>query len=207
MKLPNSIAQNIALPHLLRLRSFAQRKLENLQWPPVRVILSISTTPGRTIRPQQPNQATFEKMNKHRILGLRHELESLAIDYWHEVDVNDGRRAADYYTPDAVFQTSVRAYQGIEEIRAFYRRRQSRSARVSVHVMSNFRIDPQSEIRVLSSYVISLYAADGTPVLPSKPAIVLGFADEALVQQPDGGWLCESRRIRTMFRGDTPSHG
>jgi hypothetical protein len=146
-------------------------------------------------------------MNKHRILSLRQELESLAIDYWHEVDVNDGRGAPDYYTPNAVFQTSVRVYQGIEEIRAFYRRRQSRRARVSVHVMNNFRIDPQSETRVLNSYVISLYAADGTPVLPSKPAIVLGFADEALVQQPDGSWLCESRRIRTMFRGDTPSNG
>lgn len=142
-----------------------------------------------------------------QLLNLRMELESLVIDYWHEVDVNGGRAAPGYYTDDALFETSVRQYRGMAEIQAFYQRRQSRGPRVSIHVVNNFRVRPQGDSRVQCSYVLSLFAADGAPVLPSRPAILFGFADEVMVQQHDERWLCESRRIRALFRDETPTTG
>jgi hypothetical protein len=140
-------------------------------------------------------------------LALRYELEALAIDYWHDVDLHGGAGAADHYTDDAVFQTSVREYRGRAEIEAFYRRRQSRGPRVSLHVVNNFRIEVESASRVRCGYVISLYAADGEPVLPSKPPILLGLAEEVVVKQADGRWRYASRRIRPLFRDDTPTTG
>lgn len=169
---------------------------------------AVADTPGAPTRrlPLTPRNEP-DKMDKQHLLNLRMELESLVIDYWHEVDVNGGQSAPGYYTADALFETSVRQYRGIAEIEAFYQRRQSRGPRVSIHVVNNFRVQPQSDTRVACSYVISLFAADGAPVLPSRPAILFGFADEVMVQQADARWLCASRRIRALFRDETPTTG
>lgn len=145
--------------------------------------------------------------DRQQQLALRHELEALAIDFWHEVDHNDGRDAARFYTQDAVFETSIRAYHGRDAIHDFYNRRQARGARLSLHVVQNFRIEPQGEERVRCEYVMSLFAADGEPVLPSRPAIMIAIAHEVVRRQTDGSWLYESRRLRPLFRDDTPTTG
>lgn len=140
-------------------------------------------------------------------LALRHELEALAIDYWHEVDILGGAGASQYYVEDAVFRTSVNEYRGRAEIEAFYARRRSRGPRVSLHLVHNFRIEVESPARVRCGYVIALHAADGEPVLPSKAPILLGLAEEVAVKEPDGRWRYASRRIRPLFRDDTPTTG
>jgi ketosteroid isomerase-like protein len=146
-------------------------------------------------------------MDRKELLALRHELEALAVDFWHEVDANDGRDAARFYVEDALFETSIREYRGRAAIHAFYNRRQQRGARLSLHVVQNFRIERQDADRVHCEYVMSLYAADGEPVLPSRPAIMIAIADEVVRRQADGSWLYESRRLRPLFRDDTPTTG
>ena len=146
-------------------------------------------------------------MKKSELLSLRYELESLTIDFWHEVDIKGGGAAAAYYTDDAVFESSVREYRGRAAIVAFYERRRDRGARVSLHVVNNFRIERDSDTRVRCQYILSLFAADGRPVLPSKPAIMLALVEEVVVQQADGTWLYESRRVSPQFRDDTPTTG
>jgi ketosteroid isomerase-like protein len=146
-------------------------------------------------------------MDTREHLLLRQQLEVLAIDFWHEVDANDGRDAARFYVEDAVFATSIREYRGRQAIHDFYTRREQRGARLSLHLVQNFRIEVQSATRVHCSYVMSLFAADGEPVLPSRPAIMIAIADEVVVQQADGTWLYESRRLRPLFRDDTPTTG
>ncbi|MGB3067776.1 MAG: nuclear transport factor 2 family protein [Ottowia sp.] len=146
-------------------------------------------------------------MPPKELLALRHELEALAIDFWHEVDRHDGRDAARFYAEDAVFETSIREYRGRTAIHEFYNRRQQRGPRLSLHVVQNFRIDLLAADRVHCEYIMSLYAADGEPVLPSRPAIMIAIADEVVRQQPDGSWLYESRRLKPLFRDDTPTTG
>jgi hypothetical protein len=145
--------------------------------------------------------------NTPALLALRYELESLTIDFWHEVDINGGGRAAGYYTDDAVFESSVREYRGRAAIEAFYSRRRERGARISLHVVNNFRIEQDSDTRVRCQYILSLFAADGVPVLPSKPAIMLALVEEVVLKQADGSWRYESRRVRPQFRDDTPTTG
>jgi hypothetical protein len=146
-------------------------------------------------------------MNIKEQLALRYELEALAIDFWHEVDANGGRNAASYYVDDAVFATSIREYHGRAAIHDFYNRREQRGPRVSLHVVQNFRIEPQGAERVRCEYIMSLFAADGEPPLPSRPAIMVAIAEEIALRQADGRWLYESRRLKPLFRDDTPTTG
>lgn len=147
-------------------------------------------------------------MHKTELLNLRHELEALTIDFWHEVDHCGGKAAPDYYVEDALFVTSVQSYRGREAIRAFYERRRAREVpRLSIHIVQNFRIDVESPQRVHGSYVLSLFAADGEPVLESRPAIMMAMARETVVQQADGRWLFESRVVHPLFRDGTPTTG
>jgi hypothetical protein len=146
-------------------------------------------------------------MDRKEALALRHELEALAIDFWHEVDANGGRDAARYYAEDAVFATSIREYRGRDAVHAFYNRREQRGARLSLHVVQNFRIVPLADDRVRCEYIMSLFAADGAPVLPSRPAIMIAIAEEVVRRQPDGSWLYESRRLKPLFRDETPTTG
>ena len=147
-------------------------------------------------------------MDPREQLLLRQQLEYLAVDFWHEVDANDGRDAARYYIEDAVFATSIREYRGRQAIHDFYTRREQRGARLSLHLVQNFRIDEVlSPTRVRCEYVMSLFAADGEPVLPSRPAIMVALAEEVVVRQGDGTWLYESRRLKPLFRDETPTTG
>jgi len=146
-------------------------------------------------------------MDKKDLLALRQELEALAVDFWHEVDANNGRDAARFYVEDAVFETSVREYRGRDAIHAFYNRREQRGARLSLHVVQNFRIEVDTVDRARCEYVMSLYAADGEPVLPSRPAIMIAIAQETVRRQADGSWLYESRRLKPLFRDETPTTG
>lgn len=146
-------------------------------------------------------------MGKQELLSLRYGLEALTIDFWHEVDARGGQDAARFYTDDAVFATSIREYHGREAIHAFYTRRQARGPRVSLHVVQNFRIEPESDDAVRCQYILSLFAADGEPVLASRPAIMVALAEEAVRREPDGQWLYTQRRLRPLFRDDTPTTG
>lgn len=146
-------------------------------------------------------------MQRTQQISLRYELEALTIDFWYEVDINGGGQAASYYLDDAVFESSVREYRGRAAIEAFYLRRRERGARISLHVVNNFRIEVESDSRVRCQYILSLFAADGKPVLPSKPAIMLALVEEVVHKQDDGSWRYESRRVRPQFRDDTPTTG
>ena len=146
-------------------------------------------------------------MHKPELLALRYELEALCIDFWHEVDINGGGRAAGYYVDDAVFESSVREYRGRAEIEAFYGRRSDRTARVSLHVVNNFRVEQDDEERLRCQYILLLYAANGVPVLPSRPPIMLALVEETVLRQADGSWRYASRRVQPQFRDDTPTAG
>jgi uncharacterized protein (TIGR02246 family) len=140
-------------------------------------------------------------------LLVRHEIEARAIDYWHEVDINDGARAHEYFTADGVFTSSVKAHSGRDAIKAFYAQRKARGPRTSRHVISNFRVVVADPDHASTQWVLSLYAANGAPILPSKAPIMLADVNEELVREADGVWRYKLRTIKAVFRDDTPTTG
>lgn len=145
------------------------------------------------------------RFNEPTLLA-RQQLEALAVEYWYEVDVNGGARAHEFYTEDATFTTSIKTRRGRAAIRDFYTAREQRGARVSLHVVQNFRVVLEGENRARCDYIMSLYAADGEAVLPSRPAIMIARATEVVVRL-GGQWLYEDRRLTALFRDDTPTTG
>jgi hypothetical protein len=139
-------------------------------------------------------------------LRLRYELQAFTIDFWHLVDFNGAEGAAAYYLDDAVFATSVREYRGRDQLEAFYARRRIQAPRISVHTLSNFRIEPESDSRVRCLYMLGLYAADGGPVLPSRAAVMLGTVEE-VVQRSGDSWRYVSRHVQPMFSDGTTTRG
>ena len=50
-----------------------------------------------------------------------------------------------------------------------------------------------------------LYAADGTPPLPSKPPIQIAYMTDHCIKDRDGNWLLTRRRFQNWFEGDVPT--
>ena len=135
------------------------------------------------------------------------QIEELSINYFHDVDTNWGKTAHTYYTEYGSYTTSQKTRVGREAIRRLYDDREVRGERVARHLISNHRITIHDRDRVSAVWVLSLFAADGVPVLPSKPAIMIADVHDTIVRGPDGRWLYESRTIKPLFRDDTPTTG
>lgn len=134
-------------------------------------------------------------------LEITQILHAMLIDYWHDVDTNGGRNAASYYTEDAVFQGSKSTYHGRDQIGAFYQWRVDRGERKAAHTVANFRVEIVSETEVNCTWYLLLYAADGTPVLPTHPPILIALMSDKCVLEADGEWRYKSRKFTPWFEG------
>jgi SnoaL-like domain len=144
-------------------------------------------------------------MNLDERMKMTAELETLLADFWYDVDTNWGRQAANFYTEDGIFEASGRTYVGRDMIDRFYRYRQDRGARVAVHAFSNFRAEPMNATEALSTWYLFLYAADGEPVLPTKPPIQIALATDHCVKCEDGRWRYRRRKFSVWFKGGVPT--
>lgn len=143
-------------------------------------------------------------LSEPEALFERARIEARLHDYWHDVDRNWGRNAAAYYTEDAVFGGEAATYTGRGEIAAFYQYRIDRGvARVAVHAVNNFRVAFEGRDRALSTWYLLSYAADGGPVLPTHPPIIIALVSDVHERQADGGWLCARRNFEVLFAGGT----
>ena len=139
-------------------------------------------------------------------LRIRLEIESLLVDYWHEVDTNWGRDAHLFFTEDGVFRNSVgKAREGRAAIHAFYNSREARGPRVVRHVISNLRVLPAVGNEVASHWILQIFAADGVAPLPSEPAILVADVTDVCRREADGRWRYALRQIDGLFKGDKPT--
>lgn len=136
---------------------------------------------------------------------ITRELEILLTDYWHDVDTNWGRRAAEFFTEDGVFEGSENAYRGRAKIDEFYRFRLNRGPRVAMHTIANFRAVPQDDRTAISTWYLLLYANDGEPILPSAPPIQMAYATDLCVKCEDGRWRYKHRKFQVWFKGGVPT--
>jgi hypothetical protein len=139
-------------------------------------------------------------------LQILREIEDLAIDFWDEVDRNWGKNAHEYFTEDGSYTTSIKTRTGREAIRAFYDSRENRGERVARHLINNHKITIHDSDHVSAVQILSLFAADGVPVLPSRPAIMMADTHDEIVRV-NGRWLYKSRTIKALFRDETPTTG
>jgi hypothetical protein len=140
-----------------------------------------------------------------RRLAVTAELYEMAVRYWHDVDTNGGRSAAEFYTDDGVFHGEKQIHRGREQIREFYQWREGRGGRLSIHGIINFSVNELTDLQAISTYYMFLYAADGEPILPTAPPNIISLCTDTCVRTEDGEWLYKLRRFKTMFQGGLPT--
>ncbi|MBX3551221.1 MAG: nuclear transport factor 2 family protein [Pseudolabrys sp.] len=129
------------------------------------------------------------------------ELTALEVDYWYDVDHNWGRTVSDLYVPDGVFSIGDKVMAGQEAIAGFYRWREGRGDREARHVVTNFRVDARNGNRATFRCIMLLYAADGKPVLESRPAIMIADIIAECEYGQDSNWRFISHRLIPIFMG------
>jgi SnoaL-like domain len=146
-------------------------------------------------------------MQAHERYLIIQEIADLLAGHWHDVDRNWGRSAHNDYTVDGSYTTSQRKRTGRDAIKEFYTGRHDRGERVARHLISNLHVTVHDANSASAIWVLSLHAADGAPILPSKPAIMIADVVDELVREKDGAWKYCSRTITPLFRDDTPTTG
>ncbi|HEY4214439.1 MAG TPA: nuclear transport factor 2 family protein [Steroidobacteraceae bacterium] len=127
------------------------------------------------------------------------------IDYWYEVDLNGGAGVSEMYVEDGIFHGGGKPLVGRAAIEQFYTWRTNRGARISRHVITNFRAEFTDETHAMTYCVMMLYAADGTPVLPSAPPIIITDLIDRCVKCDDGKWRYIERTFVPLFMGGAPT--
>jgi len=124
------------------------------------------------------------------------------VDYWYEVDLKSGAGVSEMYVEDGIFHAGPgKALVGRAAIEQFYTWRKDRGARTVVHSVSNFRAFPDDETHATTYSVMLLYAADGTPILPSAPPIMITDLIDRCVKGDDGKWRYIERSFVPLFMG------
>jgi SnoaL-like domain len=132
---------------------------------------------------------------------IRTQILDLEIDYWHDVDFHWGRNAHAMYAADGVFIISEQKMVGPEGVKAFYSWREGRGDRVARHVVTNLRVTVHSADQADLVGIMCLFAADGKPVLPSTPPILIADVISEFVLGADGVWRFKRHELVPLFAG------
>jgi hypothetical protein len=132
------------------------------------------------------------------------QLYRLQAAYWYDVDHNAGDGAANYFIEDGAFTIGDQVMKGRGEIVAFYRWRRGLGARLARHVISNADVSNVTARSATFRCIMQLFAANGSPVLESHPAILItDIVDECVIE--NGVWYFKSHRLIPLFASDTPA--
>jgi hypothetical protein len=135
--------------------------------------------------------------------ALWHQLHNLEIQHWYDVNINGGGSVHELYIDDGVLTVGNTQHRGRRAIREFYEARAKRGVRTARHLLSNFRIVAGvDERRAHAAGIISLYAADGEPLLDSKPAVLMADLINDYVCSDEGTWRYVSHVLRPIFVGN-----
>jgi ketosteroid isomerase-like protein len=144
-------------------------------------------------------------MDSKERLQAYQELQLMLADYWHDVDTNWGRNAGDYYTDDAVFESTRSTYRGKKKIQEFYQWRLDRGPRTAAHTFANFRVELKDSNNAVCTWYLLLHAHDGKPIHPAAPPIQIALMTDTCIKGPDGRWRYTYRKFETWFEGGVPT--
>jgi hypothetical protein len=133
-------------------------------------------------------------------LALWYALNRLMTNYWADVDDDGGRRAHEFYLPDALYAVGNNRYEGEEKIRAFYARRRQLDIATTRHLVGNLRVFRDDARRARSIGVMTLYRADGKPPFRGArpPAMIADFEAQCVLDD-DGVWRLQSHVLHPIF--------
>jgi SnoaL-like domain len=136
-------------------------------------------------------------------LALWHQLYSMEIGHWRDVNFNGGLRAHEFYCENGTFCVGETRHEGRETIRRFYEWRRSRGARIARHVVENFAIESvANQDQAVGVGIILLFASDGAPVQESRPPTMLADLRSECRREADGRWRFVSHVLTPIFRGE-----
>jgi hypothetical protein len=138
-------------------------------------------------------------------LSLLQILTELEINYWYEVDHNWGRNAHDFYAVDGSFTIGDKVMRGTDAIARFYRWREARGERVARHIVTNCRLDGMGADQAVLECILCLHAADGRPILPSQPPIMIADIRSEFKRGAGGRWYYLSHTLNPVFEGGEPA--
>lgn len=130
-----------------------------------------------------------------------HQVKDRLIDYWWDVDRNGAKCALDFYTHDCVYLMCDHRMEGHAAIKAYYDYRDARGQRLVRHVVTNLRAHVDAPGQVSLDGTLCVYAADGVPVLPSAPPILVADTECQFIREADGQWRFRLHKIIPLFRG------
>jgi hypothetical protein len=129
-------------------------------------------------------------------------LQQNAIDYWHQVDLTGGAGVSARFTEDGIFHAGPgQPLVGRAAIEGFYSWRVDRGARTSRHLISNFRAEFTDDTHATTYCVMQVFAADGKPVHPSRPPILVADQIDHCLKGSDGRWRYLERDFTVLFMG------
>lgn len=148
-----------------------------------------------------PDGARAPLLTTDEAFRIRKAVEDRLIEYWWDVDRDGAGRALEFYTEDCVYLMCDHRMEGREAIRRYYDYRASRGPRLVRHVVTNLRARALGPDLATLDAVLCVYAADGVPVLPSTPPIMVADNSCEFVRGADGAWRFRLHRITPLFQG------
>jgi len=128
---------------------------------------------------------------------VAYELEQMLYDFAAELDLNQSRNIADFYTEDATFVAGPNRVTPRDAIVKFYELRnenvakyQKDGARTGRHTFLNVRVELLDEDNAYIHFTNVNYAAEGAAPAPGlKGPSMIADCRMTCKRQPDGSWL------------------
>jgi hypothetical protein len=133
---------------------------------------------------------------------LWYAIHSLLVNYWREVDFNEGRNAHDFYLADASFIVGDNQFRTSEGIKTFYAWRRKREKFGSRHLLSDLLVIAGGERRAKCFGVMTLHRATGRPPFRNTvPTLIADLRCECVLGDDDY-WRFASHVLDPLFIGD-----
>jgi SnoaL-like domain len=134
-------------------------------------------------------------------LLIERDCTRLSVDYGRFVDFGQAARVADLFTEDGICELSAGRFEGIEQIRAFFEKRQAQAEVVSRHIMTNIAIDVHGADHASGLVYLTFYRVlwkGDKPAPLGLPSYIGSYADE--YRRTSAGWRFASRIASTRLK-------
>jgi SnoaL-like domain len=133
---------------------------------------------------------------------LWYAIYSLVVNYWRDVDFNEGHAAHDYYVADGAFIVGDNRFEAHDGIRTFYSWRRRREKFGTRHLVSDVVVVADGDRRATGAGVVTLYRATGRPPFRNTvPTLVADFTCDC-VRGDDERWRFGRHVVDPLFIGD-----
>jgi hypothetical protein len=148
------------------------------------------------------NPQTIDSPQNTKDAQLWFCIYSLVVNYWRDVDYNEGRDAHRFYVANGSFIVGDNHFDTHEGIRTFYAWRRRREKFGTRHLLSDLVVVADGERRVRGLGVVTLHRASGRPPFrTTMPSLISDLTCNCVCDEDDT-WRFESHILDPLFIGD-----